>query len=221
MCTALLWILLLPRKWAFLILYYCYFRFIVAMEKLILNLHYEIEGRENIPEKGPYIVAMKHQSFYETFLMFHIFGDIRILLKKELAMIPLWGWYTWKTGMIRVDREKGSSAMQSIIKAATPVIKDEGAPILIYPQGTRVSIHDTIEKRPYKFGVIRLYDHFKVPLLPVAMNSGKYWPKHAFLIKPGTVTFKIMPPIAAGQDKDKVYKEMSVLIEGESSKLID
>jgi 1-acyl-sn-glycerol-3-phosphate acyltransferase len=162
---------------------------------------------------------MKHQSMYETLKIFHLFGDVRILLKKELTWLPLWGWYTQKLGMISVDRGKGKTAIQSILKNAKPIVED-GVPILIYPQGTRVSIHDTIETRPYKQGAIRLYEHFDIPIVPVAMNAGQFWPKRSFLIQSGVVTFKILPTIAPGQNLDEVLKTLQGTIEKESQKLL-
>ncbi len=219
LCVGLLWCLLLPRDWAFKILYHCYFRPIGWLEYIVLGLKFEVIGAENIPKSGSYIIAMKHQSAYETLKMFHIFGDTRIMLKKQLAWIPMWGWYALKVGMIKVDRGRGKIAVQSILKNAEPVIK-EGIPILIYPQGTRVSINDTVKTRPYKQGVMRLYEHFDIPILPVAMNSGKFWRRHKFVIKPGTVTFKIMPPIVPGLPPEEAQKKMVDMIESESIKLL-
>lgn len=218
LCVFFLWTLILPRKWAWTILYYGYFRVIGILEKYILGLTYEVEGIENIPQKGPYIVAMKHQSAYETLKIFHLFGDIRIIFKRQLKWLPIWGWYITKVGMISVDRGK-KGAMKSILQNAAPVIAS-GHSILIYPQGTRVRTDATIEERPYKHGVIRLYEHFHIPILPVAMNAGKFWPKHSFLIKSGTVRFKILPPIPAGIAPQDAFIQMRDILESESKKLL-
>ena len=218
-CTALVWALLLPRKWLFKVLYYGYFSVIYQLEKYILGLNYKVEGQENIPETGSYIIAMKHQSAYETLKMFHLFGDVRIILKRELTWIPLWGWYAARVGMIPVDRSKGKKAIESMLNNAKPVI-DDGVPILIYPQGTRVSIHDTTDNRPYKQGVQRIYEHYNIPILPVAMNSGLLWPRKGFWIKGGTVTFKILPVIPAGLKPSDAHKKMQDAIETESVKLL-
>jgi 1-acyl-sn-glycerol-3-phosphate acyltransferase len=217
LCVFYLWTLLLPRKWAWTVLYHGYFRLIGALEKYILGLTYEIEGVDNIPDNGPYIVAMKHQSAYETLKIFNLFGDIRIILKRQLMWLPIWGWYVWKVGMIPVDRGK-KGAMKSILNNASPFIAN-GNSILIYPQGTRVSINTTVKERPYKQGAIRLYDHFQIPIVPVAINAGKYWPRKSFLIKSGTVTFKILPPIPTGLPADEAHKKMQDLIESESKRL--
>ncbi len=216
----MLWVLILPRRWAFICLFYGYFNILYQLEKYIIGLDYRVSGREHIPQNGSYIIAMKHQSVYETLKMFHIFGDCRILLKKQLAWIPLWGWYALKVGMISVDRSKGKIAIQSILKNAEPVVND-GVPILVYPQGTRVSIHDTIKTRPYKQGVIRLYEHFNIPILPVAMNAGKFWSRQGFIIKPGIVDFKIFPVIPSGLKSEDAQSQMQHIVESESLKLLD
>lgn len=219
LCLSLVWCLLLPRRWAFAVLYNVYFKSVHWCEKLIIGLDYKVTGTEHIPQQGSYIIAMKHQSVYETLKMFHIFGDTRILLKKQLALIPLWGWYALKVGMISVDRGRGREAVQSILINAKPVV-EAGVPILIYPQGTRVSIHDTIKEKPYKYGAIRMYEHFNIPILPVAMNSGKFWPRNSFIVKSGVVEFKILPLIEAGQNEDEVHSKMQDIIESESLKLL-
>ena len=208
----------MPRKWAWTCLFYCYFNLIPPLEKYILGLTYEVKGQENIPTKGPYIVAMKHQSAYETLKIFHLFGDIRIIYKRQLKWLPIWGWYIQKAGMISVDRG-GKGAMKSILQNAAPVVA-AGHSILIYPQGTRVSINDTVKNKPYKQGAMRLYDHFKIPIVPVAMNSGKFWPRKSFIIKPGVVTFNILPPIPAGLPAKEAHQKMQDILESESNKLL-
>jgi 1-acyl-sn-glycerol-3-phosphate acyltransferase len=218
-CVGLLWIMVLPRRWAFKFLYYGYFGVIYQIEKFILGLDYEVIGREHIPTDGSYVIAMKHQSAYETLKMFHIFGDCRIILKRELTYLPLWGWYAAKIGMIAVDRGARGKAVQSIITNSKPVI-DAGVPIMIYPQGTRVDMTDTIEDKPYKQGAIRLYENFDIPILPVAMNSGKFWPRNAFFKKSGTITFKILPIIPPGLKPQDAFKKMRDVIEIESQKLL-
>ena len=219
LCFAMLWVLSLPRKWAFNALFYGYFNLIYLMEKYILGLDFKLEGRENIPQDRSYIIAMKHQSAYETLILFHLFGDIRIILKRELMLIPLWGWYAKKLGMIPIDRGAKGKAVQSMLDNSRPVI-ESNIPVLIYPQGTRVSIHDTPKTKPYKQGILRLYETYNIPIVPVAMNSGVFWPRKSFLIKPGTVTFKVMPPIPPGQNTDDVFTRLRETLEKESSDLL-
>lgn len=218
LCIGLLWALLLPRKTAF----YCiliYFKCIHMIETYVLGLDYIIKGMENLPKNGPYIIAMKHQSTYETFKVFMIFGYIAIIMKRELSWIPLWGWYAAKLKMIFVNRGAKSKAVESMIANAKPVI-EESRPILIYPQGTRVSVHDTIKDKPYKQGSIRLYEHYNIPIVPVAMNSGLFWPKRSFIKRGGTVTFHILPAIQPGLPPKQAFEIMRDQIESESRKLL-
>lgn len=219
LCFAMLWVLILPRRMAFNVIFTVYFRPIYWLERRILGLDFMVEGQENLPQSGSYIIAMKHQSAYETLKLFHLFGDIRIILKKELLYLPLWGWYATKFGMIGVDRGAKGRAMHSILDNAKPVI-EAGVPILIYPQGTRVRIGQTVQEKPYKQGAIRLYEHFNIPIIPVAVNSGKFWPRRAFLIRGGIVRFKILPAIPPGQDSAEVFESMQSVIEAESEKLL-
>ena len=216
--TFFLWVMILPRDYAWAVMYHGYFKTIALLEKYILGLTYEVEGQENIPKQGAYIIAMKHQSAYETMKLFHLFGDVRIIYKRQLSWIPIWGWYMMKMGMISVDRG-AKGAMQSLINNATPVI-EQGKSIAIYPQGTRVSIHDTPETRPYKYGIMKLYGHFQVPILPVAMNSGKFWPRQSLWIKPGVVKFKILPTIPKSQNQQEAFQFLQEIIEVESKKLL-
>jgi 1-acyl-sn-glycerol-3-phosphate acyltransferase len=218
LCIGLLWSLLLPRHLTLKCIL-IYFKFVHILEKYILGLDYDVEGLENLPKSGSYIIAMKHQSTYETFKVFMIFGYVAIIMKRELSWIPLWGWYARKVKMIFVDRGGGLSALKSIITNAKPVI-EEGRPILIYPQGTRVSIHDTIAERPYKQGSIRLYEAYNIPIVPVAVNTGKFWPKGSFVKRGGTAKFKIMPPIPAGLKPKEALKQMQETLESESLKLL-
>ena len=218
LCVGLLWCLIIPRKFAIKGML-IYFKSIHFLEKHILGLDFKVEGMENIPKDGSYIIAMKHQSTYETFKAFMIFGYVAIIMKRELGWIPFWGWYAIKTRMIFVDRGARGKAVQSILDNSKPVI-DEGRPILIYPQGTRVSVTDTIKDKPYKQGSTRLYEAYDIPIVPVAMNSGAFWPKGSFLKKGGIVTFKVMPPIPAGLDPKEAFTQMRDILEDESNKLL-
>jgi len=218
LCIGLLWSLLIPRRYT-LSAILVYFRGIYVLEKYILGLDYKIEGMENLPKNGSYIIAMKHQSTYETFKAFMMFGYVAIIMKRELSWIPLWGWYALKTKMIFVNRGGKGEAVKSLIKNAKPII-DEGRPILIYPQGTRVRVDETVKDRPYKQGSVRLYENYDLPVVPVAMNSGLFWPKGSFIKKSGVVTFKILPVIPSGLPKKEILKRMEETIETESQKLI-
>ncbi len=217
-CLMFLPMLIVPRKWAFHALM-GYFNGIYWLERIFIGLDYRVEGRENLPADGRYIVAVKHQSAYETLKMQRIFGDIAIILKKELQWIPLWGWYTKKLGMIAVDRGGREKAVKSIVEGSRRVL-NENRPIIIYPQGTRVSIHDTARDKPYKIGIARMYDAQSVPVVPVAMNAGQFWGKHAFLKYPGKVVFRILPPIMPGLPTMEFLKKLEEVTEANTIELM-
>ncbi len=186
------------------------------MEKYILGLDYQVIGAENIPESGSFIIASKHQSAYETLKLFILFDKPAIIYKKELQWIPLWGLYLIFSKMIPINRGKSRAALNSIITNSKDVV-ESGRPIAIFPQGTRTKVG---EKKPYKSGFMRLYDHYNLPILPVALNTGCFWGKNAFIKKSGVVTFKILPLVPAGQDAKEVLKKLETQIESETDKLV-
>lgn len=190
--------LLLPRRMA-IVVFRAFFKSYIPLERYILGLDYEVRGFENLPQ-GPCILACMHQSAYETLKLHPIFGDVAIVLKRELMWIPLWGWYQAKSGVIPLDRGAGGVAMRSLLDGAAKPLA-EGRHIAIFPQGTRLPPGD---KKPYKQGIAFLYEKYDVPVVPIALNSGRFWPKHAFLIKPGKVVFDILPPLPAGLERQQV-----------------
>lgn len=210
----LLWTFFIPRR-AMVWVVTQFFRSYLIFEYGILGLRYQVKGRENLPP-GPCLIAMKHQSMYETLKLHILFGDPAIVLKRELMFIPFWGWYQAKAGMIAVDRGAGGKALASMLKGARRAI-GQGRRIVIFPQGTRVAPG---AKRPYKTGVGAMYEELKVPLVPVAINAGVFWPRHAFLIRPGVVTFEILPAIAPGQPREQVMQQLEAQLEAASSALL-
>lgn len=198
-CVAYLPLLVLPRSLLVGAVRFL-MRSIHFLEKTILGLDYKVEGTENIPAHGPYVVAMKHQSAYETLKLAILFDDPAIILKRELLFLPLWGWYTLKLKMIPIDRSKGSQAMAHMLAVAKDVNKS-GRPVVIFPQGTRVPVGASPEKYPYKIGTYRLYAALNVPVVPVALDSGKYWPKNGLTKRGGVVTFRFLPAIHPGLDQ--------------------
>ncbi len=211
---ALMWMLLIPRR-AMVWIITQFFRSYMLFERGILGLHYEVKGLENLPQ-GPCIIAMKHQSAYETLKLHHLFGDVAVILKRELMFIPFWGWYQAKAGMIPVDRGAKGVAMTSMLNGARKVVA-QGRRIVIFPQGTRIKPGAI---RPYKSGVAVMYDELKLPIVPVAMNAGVFWPRHGFLVRPGTVTFEILPPIMPGLTRDEALKQLEAVVETASDRLV-
>lgn len=198
---ALLWALLLPREAARWVVRNFYFRTVYFWERLILGLDYRVKGIENVPA-GSCIIASKHQSAYETLKIHLLFPNAAIVIKKELADIPLWGWLCVKVGGIPIDRSDGQQSMKKIVAALEPV-KAKNEPLLIYPQGTRVPVGVTPEEYPYKPGVALMAKAADLPIVPMRCDSGVYWPKKGWTNKRGgVVTFDIRPALSGGSAKE-------------------
>ncbi len=217
--TILLWALLLPERKCLAVITNVYARYVHLIEEYVLGLKLEIRGLENLPKDGKYIIAAKHQSAYETLNMPYMkeFNFPAIVLKKELLYIPLWGWYPTKLGFIAIKRGSATTAMRSIVKGSKRSI-EHGRPVIIYPQGTRTNIGD---KTSYKPGIALLYKELKLPVVPVALNSGVFWGKKSFFKKSGTVVFEILPPIETGLKPKEMLKVLEEKIETASDKLIE
>src|SRR3984957_9728504 len=190
-------------------------RSVAWLERAILGLDYRVIGRENLPQTGAYIVAAKHQSTYETMKIHLILDDPAIVLKKELLRIPIWGRFLKQTGMIPIDRGAGRRAVGDMLTASEKA-KAEGRPIVIFPQGTRIPVGI---KRSYKSGVVALYQQLGIPILPLALNSGLFWPKNG-MKHGGTVTFSFLPPIEPGLDPDAALSQLEQRLESETDRLV-
>lgn len=191
------------------------------LEKYILNLTYEVRGLEYRPARGePYLAACKHYSAYETLKLYPLFGDPTIVLKRELLSLPLFGWFLKKLDVIAIDRGNRETAMSSLISGAQHM-KEEKRPIVIFPQGTRVKVGASTKEKPYKGGIIKLYAATNLPILPLATNSGLYWPRNSFWKKSGKVIFEFLPPIEPGLPGADVMKILEERIESASNRLIE
>jgi 1-acyl-sn-glycerol-3-phosphate acyltransferase len=205
---------LLPRTGA-LFFAVLWVRSVAVLERIVLGLDYRVIGQENLPAGRSFVVAAKHQSTYETMKLHLILNDPAIVMKKELLRVPIWGAYTKKTGMIPIDRGAGKFALGEMVVAAKKAQAD-GRPIVIFPQGTRVPPG---EMRPYKSGVIGLYKELGLEIVPLAVNSGLFWPKEG-MKRGGTVTFSFIPAIAPGLEPERALAILSERLEAESDRLI-
>lgn len=194
-----------------------YLNTIYWLEFLILDLDLTVRGIENLPKEGAFIVAAKHQSRYETFKLHLLFNNPAIILKKELLSLPLFGTYLKKIDAIAIDRKSGREASTQIIDGAKRM-KDVGRPIIIFPQGTRVGIEDD---KPYKVGVANIQQATDLPIIPMALNAGFFYPKKGFLKKRGTVIFEFLPPLKPQKDKKALVKTLKNQVDSLSTKLID
>jgi 1-acyl-sn-glycerol-3-phosphate acyltransferase len=213
-CVLLIFGPFLPRKGAVAIAV-LWVRSVAWIERTVLGLEYRVLGRENIPPTGSFIVAAKHQSAFETMKLHLVLHDPAIVMKRELMRVPIWGAYTRKTGMIPIDRGAGRAALVGMLKAARAAVAAE-RPIVIFPQGTRVAPG---ERRPYKVGVAALYAELGIPIVPLAVDSGLFWPKHGPK-RGGTVTLSFLPPIATGLSRTEALAVLQRRLEAETDRLI-
>lgn len=184
--------------------------------RVICGVKYEVRGREKIP-KGPLLVAAKHQSAWETFALLHLFDDPLFIVKRELMWIPIFGWLMIKGRMVPVDRSAGGQALGAMIDRARIELADNRQ-LIIFPEGTRRAAG--AEAR-YKHGVAHLYASMEVPCVPIALNSGLFWPRRSILRIPGTVVVEILDPIAPGLGKDVFIKRLQGDIETATARLIE
>ena len=210
--------LLLPRG-AILSVTHFYVKGVELIEKYILGLTYEIRGAENLPKNGTYIVAAKHQSAYETMKLHHLFDDPTIVLKRSLISIPIFGTFLKKIDVIPIDRGNKEEAINAIIEGAKRM-RDNNRPIIIFPQGTRVPVDITTKEKPYKGGIVKMYTHAELPIIPLALNSGLFWGKNSFIKRPGRVIFEFLSPIEPGLPDKKVMKALEDRIEEKTDALM-
>ena len=182
--------------------------------KHVVGIDHKIVGAENLPAM-PAVYAAKHQSAWETLFLSRYLHFPAFVLKQELLSIPLFGWFLKKAGMIAVDRKAGASALRSMARQATATL-ESGRSILIFPEGTRVAPGQT---KPYQPGVAALYTQQKVPVVPVALNSGLFWGRRAYIKKPGTIVVEFLPAIPPGLDRKALMKELEGRIEPASAAL--
>lgn len=186
------------------------------LEEIVIPLNHVLIGAENLPKDGCFLFACKHQSTWETYKLHAWLKDPAVIMKKELGEIPLWGWYAKKMRAIFVDRKAKGGMFASLITGAI-MAKKQGRPIVVFPEGTRT---DPYNPRPYKKGVAVLYENLQVPIVPVALNSGLFWPRHSFIKKPGTVTVKILPPIMPGLSAEDALQQLQAVLEEATKTLL-
>lgn len=182
--------------------------------RAIVGLRHEIRGLEHLPA-GACIVAAKHQSAWETMVFHSLLDDPALVLKKELLRIPLYGTYARKVGMIAIDRSGGSTALREMLRAAQACAA-AGRPIVIFPEGTRVAPG---EHRRIQAGIAALYDRLDLPVVPVALNSGYFWGRKAFLKRPGTIVMAFGEPIPPGLPRKELLERLAQAIQADSDRL--
>jgi len=208
------WLLLAPRAWAMAGLRWHGLTCVWLLDK-ICGTSMVVRGRENLPS-GPCLVAAKHQSAWDTFALIPLFQDPAIILKDELKWVPLYGWFCVKFEHILVKREKGASALKSMLRTARERAAD-GREIVIFPEGTRTQPGATPD---YKPGVLALYEGLGLPCVPIALNSGVYWPRRTLRRTPGRIIVEILPALPAGLRRQEFRQRLEQSIEDATRRLI-
>jgi len=208
-------LLLMPRSWAMAALA-LNARLEIFLLRIVAGIRLEVRGRENLLH-GACIVASKHQSAFETFALVPQLSDPVYLMKKELFRIPFHGWFSHKFGMIPVARDQGAKALRDMLKAAQTRV-EAGREIIIFPEGTRRAVGAPPD---YKTGVFLLYQALKVPCVPVALNSGVFWPRRSLLLTPGTIVVEFLPALPARLGKAEFFSRLEDVIETASNRLVE
>ena len=186
----------------------------MGLIRVVAGIDYVIEDKEKLPS-GPVILAVKHQSAWETLAVRALFGDPAIVLKKELLSFPVFGWFLKAVGNVPVDRSAGAKALRLMTDAAKEAA-GEGRQILIFPQGTRVAPG---AEAPYQPGVFGIYRALGLPVVPVALNSGLYWGRNSFKKQPGTIRVRVLDTIPSGLSRKEMMPRLETAIETATKEL--
>ena len=177
--------------------------------KIFLSTKIVIKGENNIVKDKNFFIAASHQSMFETFYLQTIFNSPVFILKNELLLIPIFGWYLKKIGSISIKRNKVTKDNLSFFSDILNITQNSKRPLIIFPQGTRVLPN---ERPPFKKGVSRIYEELKIHCQPVAINSGYVWPKKGLKQSQKTITITILKPIPPGLSKDEFLKTLEIEI---------
>ena len=189
--------------------------YIILILKIFLNTRVIFHGIENLKIVDKFFIASAHQSMFETFALQAPLNYPIFILKKELLKIPLFGWYLRKIGSIEIVRETTTKDNLNFFDKIKQTVYEKNRPLLIFPQGTRVRFNEMV---PFKKGVGRIYDALGLHCIPVALNSGKIWPKNSFLKYPGDIHVTFLKPIEPGLDKNAFIEILEKQIYSEIKK---
>jgi len=204
----------LPRMWRYYIIS-GWSRLNIVLARAILGIDWRVEGREHLPAR-PAVILAKHQSAWETMAFQVIFPPQVHVLKRELLWIPFFGWGLALMSPIAIDRSRGARALRAIARRGQERLA-QGFWVVVFPEGTRVRPR---ERRAYQLGGAWLATATGAPIVPVAHNAGVFWPRNAFLKRPGTITVRIGPSIdAANRDAQAVNQLAETWIEEQQKAL--
>lgn len=187
----------------------------VWLLRVIVGTRLEVRGLDKLPG-GPALIAAKHQSTWDTIGLIPIFHDPALIMKAELLRIPLYGWFSRKFEMIAIRREAGPAALRQLLRDARERAS-EGRQIVIFPEGNRRAPGAPPD---YKPGVVLLYEGLQLPCVPVAVNSGLFWPRRRLMKYPGVIIVEILDPIPAGVPREAFRQRLAHVIEEATARLV-
>lgn len=208
------WLLFAPRRWAVEGLR-LHGLTCLWLLKHIAGTRLEVRGRHHLPA-GPCLVVSKHQSAWDTFALVPLFADPAIVLKDELKYIPFYGWFCVKFEHILVKRDRAAVALKALVETAKHRI-GQGRQVVIFPEGTRRTPGAPPD---YKPGYVALYEGLGVTCVPLALNSGLFWPRRSLMRYPGTIVVEFLEPIAAGLPRKTFKAELERRLEEASNRLV-
>lgn len=188
----------------------------LVLMRVICNIKVEFRGLEKIPQ-GPLVIVAKHQSFWETFVLPQFFDRPIFILKRQLMQIPVFGQFLVKTGMIAIDRKAGVKALLDMTRRAREAVRS-GSQLVIFPEGTRRAPGAPPD---YKTGFAQIYSSCGAQCLPVALNSGLFWPRRTFMRYPGTLVVEFLDPLPPGLPKEEFLSRVQSAIEGATARLVE
>ncbi len=184
-----------PERWAQAAVL-AWSRGAVGWARMAAGIKFRVRGLDNIPA-GPAIIAAKHQSAWETFALLTLLPDTRVVMKRSILLIPFIGWYLFAAGHLPIDRSGNARALR-VMLARVQRLKARNLRLLIFPEGTRVAPGAAPK---LLVGALALAKLARLPIVPVALNSGLLWQRNGFLKFPGTIDVLVLPPLAAGMEK--------------------
>lgn len=189
-------------------------RFVLRLLDALAGTGWEARGTGRIPE-GAVVFAAKHQSAWDTLFFPAYFGEPAMVAKWTLRLVPFYGWYAWRAGTVWLDRGKGARSLRAMVSGAREALA-AGRHVVVFPQGTRTRPGETA---PYLSGIAALYSGSGAPVVPVALNSGLYWGRRAFLKRPGTIIVEFLEPVPQGLARDRFMDELSRRIDAATGRL--
>ena len=209
-------ILSLPFIFTYSVIYKLHHYWAVSVAlllKKIVGCDHKIEGLDNLPKEGGYVIASKHQSAWETIIAFSFLPKVVFVYKKELGYIPIYGWYNKAFRNIKVDRSAGGISLKRVVAQAKERV-EQGHQVIIFPQGSRTNFG---VEREFKPAIYVMYKE-GLPVYPAALNSGNHWPKRG-LKRGGCITWKFFPAIEPGLSREQFMDRLAAVIEVESHAL--